>query len=68
MIDKSLGFCIEYFLLYKHSRRRVWDLEEEKRNNGELLMGQGMNCKFSANTWSLCMILSLSTPYIVRHF
>ena len=40
MIDESLGFCTEYFALYTHTRRRVWDPEEELRDAGELLIGR----------------------------
>ena len=31
-VDKALGFCIEYFKLYPHSKRRIWDNEEELRD------------------------------------
>ncbi|KAG0563323.1 hypothetical protein KC19_8G021700 [Ceratodon purpureus] len=40
MVDESLGFCTEYFSLYRHTRRRVWDPEEEMRDAGELLLGK----------------------------
>lgn len=39
-IDESLGFVTEYFALFPHTRRRVWDWEEEQRNEGELLIGK----------------------------
>lgn len=32
----------EYFALYPHTRRRVWDWEEEQRNEGELLIGKAL--------------------------
>ena len=40
MIDESLGFCTEYFELYKHTKSRVWDAEEELRDSGECLLGK----------------------------
>ena len=42
MIEESLGFCTEYFSLYPHTRRRMWDPEEEMRDNGEVLLGRGV--------------------------
>ena len=41
MIDESLGFCIEYFCLYKHSKSKVWDPKEELKDSGESSGGQG---------------------------
>ena len=35
-VDKVLGFCIEYFKLYVHSKRRIWNDEEELQDAGEL--------------------------------
>ena len=40
-VDEALGFCTEYFSLYQHTKRRVWDPEEEIRDSGELLLGKG---------------------------
>ena len=40
-VDEALGFCTEYFSLYQHTKRRVWDPEEEMRDSGELLLGTG---------------------------
>lgn len=37
--DEALGFATEYFADFPHSRRRVWDSEEELRDSGELVMG-----------------------------
>ena len=31
-IDEALNFCTEYFKLYPHSKRRLWDDEEELRD------------------------------------
>ena len=38
--DEALAFATEYFEDYPHSRRRVWDSEEELRDSGELVMGK----------------------------
>jgi hypothetical protein len=26
MVDESLGFCTEFFKLYQHTKRRIWEL------------------------------------------
>ncbi len=39
MYDEALGFCTEYFSLYKRTQRRMWDLEEELADVGEVLQG-----------------------------
>ena len=28
-VDEALGFCTKYFKFYPHSKRRMWDEEEE---------------------------------------
>lgn len=38
-VDEALGFCTEYFEMYPHHSRRMWDSEEELRDSGELLEG-----------------------------
>lgn len=37
--DEALGFCREYFDMYPHSSRKIWDADEELGDSGELLMG-----------------------------
>jgi hypothetical protein len=37
--DEALGFCTEYFDMYPHTTRRVWDFEEELCDSGEVLLG-----------------------------
>jgi hypothetical protein len=32
MVDESLGFCTEYFALYQHTKRRIWDPEQELKD------------------------------------
>jgi hypothetical protein len=39
-IDESLGFCTKYFVLYPHTRRHVWDWEEEQKIEGEVPLGK----------------------------
>ena len=43
MFDEALGFCTEYLKLYPHTRRRIWDDEEELGDCGELLEGKASN-------------------------
>ena len=43
MFDEALGFCTEYLKLYPHTRRRIWDEEEELGDCGELLEGKASN-------------------------
>ena len=38
--DEALAFATEYFADFPHSRRRIWDSEEELRDSGELVMGK----------------------------
>jgi hypothetical protein len=41
MYDEALGFCMNYFALYPHTRRHIWDANEEEANVGEVLVGSG---------------------------
>ena len=61
MIDESLGFVTEYFSLFKHTRRRVWDPEEEVRDAGELLVGKPRQRRFTGRE------LNQVHDYIIRH-
>ena len=38
-IDDSLGFCMEFFQFYPHSKRQIWDANEELCDSDEKLMG-----------------------------
>jgi hypothetical protein len=40
MVDESLGFFTEYFSLYAHTKRRIWDLDQEVKDTCELLQGK----------------------------
>ena len=46
-IDKSLGFCTEFFQLYPHSKRMIWDANEELRDSREKLMGTAKQIKLT---------------------
>ena len=46
-VDNSLGFCIEFFQLYPHSRRRIWDSNKEIHDVGEKLMGAAKQVQLS---------------------
>ena len=41
--DEALGFCTKHLKLYPHTRRRIWDNEEELGDCGELLEGKASN-------------------------
>jgi hypothetical protein len=36
MYDEALGFCTKYLSLYEHTKRRMWDTDEELANVGEV--------------------------------
>ena len=38
--DEALAFATKYFEDFLHSRRRIWDSEEELRDSEELVMGK----------------------------
>lgn len=40
VVDEALGFCTEYFSLYRHTQRRIWDLEQELRDTSEVVIGK----------------------------
>jgi len=39
MYKEALGFYIEYFKLYTHTKNRVWNEDEESGDCGKVLMG-----------------------------
>jgi len=39
MYDEALVFTIEYVALYPHTRCRIWDVNEEEVDVGEVLRG-----------------------------
>lgn len=59
--DEALGFCKEYFQLYSHSSRRIWDLDQELRDSGEVLLGPGSNYTLSE------LEISQIHDYVLRH-
>lgn len=61
MIEESLGFCTEYFALYPHTRRRIWDAEEEMRDSGEVLLGRGTPKRLSYQA------LLHAHDYVIKH-
>ena len=59
--DEALGFATEYFAEFPHSRRRIWDSEEELRDSGELVMGK-------VKSITLCEAdLQCIHEYVVHH-
>lgn len=61
MIEESLGFCTEYFSLYPHTRRRIWDPEEEMRDAGEVLLGRSTPKRLSYQA------LVHAHDYVIKH-
>ena len=61
MIDESLGFCIEYFELYEHSRSRVWDAEEELKDSSECLLGKPKPKRLTSSE------LEKIHDYVIKH-
>ena len=61
VVDEALGFCTEYFSLYAHTRRRIWDPEQELRESGEVLMGRGTQYSLSD------LEISQIHEYVLRH-
>lgn len=59
--DEALGFATEYFADFPHSSRRIWDVEEELRDSGELVMGKMKNVTLSGED------LSDIHEYVIRH-
>lgn len=48
MSEEALGFCTEYFSLYTHSIRRVWESAEDMAVEGCVLEGRGKRRVLSA--------------------
>jgi hypothetical protein len=40
MYDEALGFCTKYLSLFEHTRKRMWNLDEELANVGEVIEGK----------------------------
>ena len=49
MYDEALGFCTEYLKLYPHTRRRIWDDDEELGDCGELLEGKAVHRELTSD-------------------
>jgi len=41
--EEALDFCTEYFKLYRHTKRRVWDDDEEPGDCRKVVMGSAEN-------------------------
>lgn len=61
VVDEALGFCTEYFSLYSHTRRRIWDPEQELRDSGEVLLGRGSH--YTLTELEIAQI----HDYVLRH-
>jgi hypothetical protein len=38
--DEALGFCMQCFQLYKHTWKKMWDLNEEAIDVGDIFQGK----------------------------
>ena len=45
--EEALGFCTEYLNLHKHTKRHVWETEEEQGMRGSVVEGRGRVCTLS---------------------
>ena len=61
MIDKSLGFCTEYFQLFRHTKRRIWDPYQELKDTSEVLQRKAK--RVVLEQWQMTQI----HDYVVEH-
>ena len=61
VVDEALGFCTEYFQLYSHTSRQIWDPDEELRESGEVLIGRVTNYSLSE------LEIEQIHDYVLRH-
>ena len=47
LVDKALGLYTEYMRDFGHTRRRIWDEEEERRMTGVVCEGKGLKQRLS---------------------
>jgi hypothetical protein len=40
MIDESMGFCTEYFALYKHTKKGIWNSDQELKDTNKVIQGK----------------------------
>jgi hypothetical protein len=71
MVDESLGFCTEYFSLYTHTIRRIWDPDQELRDTSEVLQGKPKRFKLSqsqmAHIHEYVLSYSVHTAELLRY-
>jgi hypothetical protein len=53
VLDETLGFVTKYMQTFTQVRRRVWDVDEEKKVYGEVLEGFRSKFRLLPSTWDL---------------
>ena len=59
--EEALGFCTEYLNLHMHTKRHVWESEEEHGMRGSVVEGRGRVIQLS------CTDVSTAHTYVIRH-
>ena len=59
--EEALGFCTEYLNLHMHTKRHVWESEEEQGMRGSVVEGRGRVIQLS------CTDVSTAHTYVIRH-
>ena len=59
--DEALGFCTEYLNLHTHTKRHVWESEEEQGMRGSVVEGRGRVCTLSGAD------VTAAHNYVIKH-
>ena len=59
--DEALGFCTEYLNLHTHTKRHVWESEEEQGMRGFVVEGRGRVCTLSGAD------VTAAHNYVIKH-
>ena len=59
--DEALGFCTKYLNLQEHTKRHVWESEEEMSSKASVVEGRGHVVKFSVTE------LRKTHDYVIMH-
>lgn len=59
--EEALGFCTEYLNLHTHTKRHVWESEEEEGMRGCVVEGRGRVCNLTGAE------VATAHNYVIRH-
>ena len=59
--EEALGFCTEYLNLHRHTKRHVWETEEDQGMRGSVVEGRGRVCNLSG------AVQTRAHNYVIRH-